>query len=162
MDSKRLQREEKRIQKLMHSFDYDRENAIKALEIQKIRNVEMIWGSVCGAAAVYKLNPFFREMSMSYGMMRKAWMRYPLPLAVFLFTYNVAIQVPQKLGRKVAIAPRVTHDVYTGETDLVGRFRFYDETPIKSSEDSLNSYVSSYATEALTEPEIMNKIQSAA
>lgn len=78
----------------MYSFDYDYDNAQKAIEIQKVRNIEMLFGSAVGAFAVYKTGPIRKEMARSYGMMRKAWMRYPLPVAIFLFSYHCAISVP--------------------------------------------------------------------
>jgi len=78
----------------------------------------MLFGSAVGLFAVYKTGPIRKEMAMSYGIMRKPWMRFPLPLTIFLFSYHVATQVPQKLGRKAAIYPTVTHDTYTGQNDL--------------------------------------------
>ena len=122
----------------------------------------MLFGSAVGLFAVYKTGPIRKEMAMSYGIMRKPWMRFPLPLTIFLFSYHVATQVPQKLGRKAAIYPSVTHDTYTGQNDLVGRFRLFDKDPITSADSRLSSYVSTYTTEAMTEPEILSGLSKVA
>jgi len=54
----------------------------------------MLFGSAVSLFAVYKTGPIRKEMAMTYGMMRKPWMKFPLPLAIFLFTYNVATALP--------------------------------------------------------------------
>jgi len=126
--------------------------------MNKIRNVEVMFGTAVGAFAVYKTQPILKEMQLSYPIFRKSWMRFPIPIAVFSVAYHMATMLPQKLGRKASIAPSVTHDVYTGKTDLVGRFRFYESTPIESQENKVACYASTYSTEALTQPEILSKI----
>jgi hypothetical protein len=122
----------------------------------------MLFGSAVGFFAVYKTGPIRKEMATSYGIMRKPWMRFPLPLAIFLFTYNVATQVPQRFGRKASVTPSVTHDTYTGQNDLVGRFRLFDKDPVSSADQRLASYVSTYSTEALTEPEVLSSLSKVA
>lgn len=158
IDDAKLKAEERKIQKLMVSYGYDYDNAKKALEINKIRNVEAMFGAAVGAFAVYKTQPILKEMQVSFPLMRKAWMRYPLPVVLFTFTYHVATMLPQKFGRKFSTDPTVTHDTYTGKVDLVGKFRFYEDSPVVSAEDKMARYASAYSTEALTTPEIMEKI----
>lgn len=91
--------------------------------------------------------------------MRKAWMRYPVPAAIFFAAYHVATQLPTKVIRKLTYTPHVTHDTYAGETDMVGRFRMFDGAGNSASAEShICNSLASYSTEALTEPEIMSQL----
>jgi len=117
-----------------------------------------MWGSACGALAVYKTLPFIKEMSLSYGIMRKAWMRYPIPAVIFFATYHVATALPQRVGRRITTDPTVNHNTYTGADDVVGRFRLFENNPINSEDGKMNAYISTYSDEAMTEPEIMEKL----
>ena len=114
MDNHHLRNEEKGIHKLMYSYGLDRNDAVKVQEVQKVRNVEMLFGTTCGAFAVYKSLPILRDMQASYAIMRKSWMRFPVPFAIFLAAYHVSIQFPTKVIRKLTYTPHVTHDTYTG------------------------------------------------
>ena len=85
-------------------------------------------------------------------------MRVPVRAAVFGFGYLIATQLPAKFGRKISWSPEVTHDTYTGQMDLVSRFRLFenDESRGGSQEDKLLDYLATYSTEALSEPELVN------
>jgi hypothetical protein len=162
MDDSKRQREEKGIHSLMYSYGIDRDNAVKAREVQNVRAVEMGFGGAVGAFAVYKARPILNDMTMKYAIMRKAWMRFPVPAAIFLTAYHVATMFPNRAIRKLTYTPHVTHDTYTGETDLVGKFRLFDSQQVASADASLHNYAASFSTEALTEPEIMKNLQDAA
>ena len=94
MDDAKLRNEEAKIQKLMVSYGYDYENAQKALEMNKIRNVEVMFGTAVGAFAVYKTQPILREMQLSFPIFRKSWMRFPIPIAIFSLAYHMATMLP--------------------------------------------------------------------
>jgi hypothetical protein len=56
----------------------------------------------------------------------------------------------------------VTHDTYTSSTDLVGRFRLFENDNSRAgTEDSFAAYLSTYSAEALTEPEIIANLEKA-
>jgi hypothetical protein len=151
-----LRSRESIIQKIQVSFGYDRENAEKVWEKMQVESVEMLWGTGCGAFTVYKTRPIRREMAKSYGIFRKSWMRYPVPIAIFAAAYHVGTMLPTRFGRKLSWDPTVTHDTYRSSTDLVGRFRLFEnDSTINSKEQSLAKYLATYSTEALTEPEIL-------
>lgn len=65
-------------------------------------------------------------MSKSYAIMRKSWMKYPVPLVVFGSAYMIGTMLPQRFGRKFTFDQHVTHNTYTSQDDLVGRFRLFD------------------------------------
>lgn len=94
-------------------------------------------------------------------MFRKAWMRFPVPIAIFSAAYTIGTMLPQRFGRKLSFDPTVTHDTYTSSTDLVGRFRLFqnDAAADQSSERELAGFLSTYSTEALTEPEIIHRLE---
>ena len=118
----------------------------------------MLWGTAFGALAAYKVSPIQREIEHSYGLFRKAWMRYPLKVGVFGLGYLFATSLPARFGRKVSWTPEVTHDTYTSTMDLVSRFRLFenDESRGGSKEDKLLDYLATYSSEALSEPELVN------
>lgn len=45
---------------------------------------------------------------------------------------------------------------------MVGRFRLFDKMDINSSDNKMSHYISTYSTEALTEPEILNSLSRVA
>ena len=90
----KLRSREAGIHKIMASYGYDRENAEKVYELGKVRSAEQIFGASVGALAAYKFSPIAKEMSSSYALFRKSWMRFPVPIAVFAVSYHVAIQLP--------------------------------------------------------------------
>lgn len=122
----------------------------------------MGFGTAMGAFALYKAQPILNDMTMKYAIMRKAWMRFPVPAAIFLTAYHVATMVPTRMIRKLTYTPQVNHDTYSGETDLVGKFRLFDTQQVVNADASLHAYAASFSTEALTEPEIMQQLKDAA
>ena len=158
IEDPKLRAREHYIKKIQASYGYDRANAEKVFELMQVKQVEMLWGSAVGALAMYKAGPICREMEHSYRIFRKPWMRVPVRAAVFGFGYLIATQLPAKFGRKISWSPEVTHDTYTGQMDLVSRFRLFenDESRGGSQEDKLLDYLATYSTEALSEPELVN------
>lgn len=158
----KLKAREATIHKIMVSYGYDRDNAIKVYEMQRVRNAETLFGAACGALAVYKFNPIAKEQARSFPLMRKAWMRYPVPLAVFAAAYHVGTMLPSRFGRKLQYDQNVTSNTYTSSDDLVGRFRLFDNDPTsnRGNEDQLINYLKTYSTEALTEPEIIARLET--
>ena len=118
----------------------------------------MLWGTAAGAFATYKAGPICREMEHSYGIFRKAWMKFPVRLGVFGCAYMIATSLPARFGRKISWTPEVTHDTYTSSMDLVSRFRLFENDSSRggSKEDKLLDYLATYSTEALSEPELVN------
>lgn len=94
IDDRQLRSREHQIQKIMYSYGYDRENAEKVHEINKIHTVEVLWGAFCGGAAVFKTRPIRAEMAKSYGIFRKSWMRYPIPAVIFGAAYTIGTMLP--------------------------------------------------------------------
>jgi len=123
----KLRSRENHIHKIMVSYGYDRDNAVKVYEISKVRAAESILGTVAGAVAVYKFQPIHREWAKSYKIFRKPWMRFPAPLLVFTAAYNVMTMLPSRAGRKLSFAPQVDSNTYTSSDDLVGRFRLFEK-----------------------------------
>ena len=97
----------------MVTYGYDRENAEKVYEIQHVRAAEKLFGTVVGAAAVVKARPIIREHGKSYGLFRKTWMKYPVPLAIFGAAYTIATMLPSRFSRKLSFSPTVSHNTYT-------------------------------------------------
>lgn len=52
----------------------------------------------------------------------------------------------------------VDHDTYKGENDLVGRFRLFENNEIVSKEDSTLNYLSMYAKDPLTKPQLVEQM----
>lgn len=101
--------------------------------MMQVKQVEMMWGTAVGAFAAYKVGPIKREMEHSYGIFRKAWMKYPVQIAAFGIGYHIATSLPARFGRKFSWKPEVTHDTYTSSMDLVGRFRLFEKDESKGS-----------------------------
>lgn len=162
MDSAFWQDREHRIQKIMVSYGYDHANAEKVLAMEELRTFEFIWGTLCGAFALQKTNAIRREMALGHALFRKSWMKYPVPLAAFVFGYHVGTQLPFRFGRYWNDNHQVTSETYRAEADVVGRFRFYEENPNsnKSSEANVSSYLHTYAAEAMTKPEVIAALHS--
>ena len=157
-----IQNEHADLQLIQNSYNMSYEDAQKMFEIKKVRTVEQLWGGAIGALAVYKARPILREWGMSYAIWRKAWMRYPAPVLIFLAAYHVATMLPQRLGRKLHYQPQVTNEVYTSQTDLVGRFRLFKDDNAHceaTAESSAADYLAAYSSEAMTEPEMIQKLQ---
>jgi hypothetical protein len=108
-----LRARENSIQKIMVSYGYDRENAEKVYEIGRVRAAESLFGATCGAIAVFKYAPVGNMKAKSYGMFRKTWMRFPIPIAVFSLAYYISTMLPSRFGRKISFSPTVTHNTYT-------------------------------------------------
>jgi hypothetical protein len=85
-----IQTEHADLQLIQNSYGMSYADAQKMWEIKKVRAVENIWGAGMGAFAVYKAQPILREWGQSYAIWRKAWMRYPAPVLIFLTAYHVA------------------------------------------------------------------------
>lgn len=67
-------------------------------------------------------------MSHSYALFKKSWMRFPVPIAIFAAAYHVGTMLPSRFGRKLSWDPTVTHETYSSSTDLVGRFRLFENS----------------------------------
>lgn len=78
IEDPKLRAREHYIKKIQASYGYDRANAEKVYEMMQVKQVEMMWGTAFGALAAYKVSPIQKEIERSYGIFRKAWMRYPL------------------------------------------------------------------------------------
>ena len=141
----------------MYSYGYDRENAEKVYEIQRLRAFEMLWGTACGVVAVYKTGPVRHEISSTYALFRKPWMRVPIPLAVFAFAYKVGTALPHRLGSKYLTKQGITHESYKEESDVVSRFRLFENNAYAESsvEANIINYLNTYGVEAQTKPEVI-------
>lgn len=150
---------EEKILKMQMSYGYDRDNALKIIEAREVRSVQTLFGCGVGAFAIMKSRPIRAEIARSYPIFRKPWMRVTLPAAIFLTAYHISTALPQRLGRKISWTPVVSHDVYTSDEDLVGRFRLFQTSATCDNEQELTSYLAAYSTEALTEPEIIASLE---
>ena len=91
-------------------------------------------------------------------------MRFPLQLGAFGMAYYVGLQLPSRVFRKftnenlfsIKRDNGVGHDTYKGETDLVGRFRLFENNEHVSNEDKILNYLSMYAKDPLTKPELVD------
>ena len=52
----------------------------------------------------------------------------------------------------------VNNDTYKGETDLVGRFRLYENNEHVSAEDKMLNYLAMYSDDPLTKPELVDQM----
>lgn len=120
----------------------------------------MLWGSALGAFCMYKAGPVLNELEYTTRLFRKPWIRLPIKAGVFAFGYMIATMLPAKFGRKFSWAPDVTHDTYTGQNDLVSRFRLFekDQSSDNSKENQLLDYLATYSSEALSEPELVGQL----
>lgn len=141
------------------SYGYDRDNALKYLEAKEVRAVQTLFGCSVGAFAVLKSKPIRSEIARTYPLFRKPWMRVPIPAAIFFAGYHIGTALPQRFGRKISWTPEVSHDVYTSQEDLVGRFRLFQTSATCDNDQKLTSYLAAYSTEALTEPEIIAQLE---
>jgi hypothetical protein len=66
------------IRKIMVSYGYDRENAEKVYEYQRVDAAKHMFGASVGALAAYKFNPMYQELAHRHLFFRKLWMRFPL------------------------------------------------------------------------------------
>ena len=97
--------------------------------------------------------------------MRKTWMRYPLLVFSFGFAYHLSNLVPTKLLMRFSKDYRgIELENYRQSTDLVGRFRLFDNVETSSHENEILDYLSTYSKNPLTKAELldhmMKKIQS--
>lgn len=60
------------------SYGYDRTNAEKIVEYNKVENIRNLFGVFFGGIAAMKWNPIQRDLAIRHALFRKAWMRYPL------------------------------------------------------------------------------------
>ena len=153
----RLRAREATIDRMCVSFGYDRENAEKIFEIMQVRQVEFLFGSVAGAFAAWKVLPIQQDLSRHHALFRKTWMRFPLQLSAFGIAYYCAVQLPSRFFRKFFVWNNdgINADIYKGENDLVGRFRLHENQEYVSSEDDILNYLSMYAKDPLTKPQLV-------
>ena len=52
----------------------------------------------------------------------------------------------------------VENDTYKGEADLVSRFRLFEDNDRVSHEDNVLDYLSMYASDPLTKPELVDQM----
>ena len=151
------------IDRLQKSYGYDAENAEKVFEIMQVRQVEFMFGSALGAVAAYKVGPIQKLFSESYVLMRKPWMRFPMQIAAFGVAYYCGCQIPPRVLRKFTTynskrGAGVDSDTYKGENDLVGRFRLHENNELYSKEDDTLNYLSMYAKDPLTKPQLVEQM----
>ena len=53
----KLRSREYYIKKIQASYNYDRENAEKIYEMLQVRQIEFMWGALCGGFVAYKMRP---------------------------------------------------------------------------------------------------------
>lgn len=93
----------------------------------RIRQVEMAFGIACGSFATYKWMPLQRELQASNAIMRKRWMRYPIACGIFGAAYYFSQQIPVRFLQKATHRNEgISHETYQGKTDLVSRFRLFE------------------------------------
>lgn len=159
-----LRAREAHIDRIQKSYGYGRDDAEKVYEIVQLRSVEFAFASLCGGVAAWKVTPIQRELSQSLRLFRKPWMRFPMQMTAFGIAYYVGLQLPSRVFRKftntnlfsVKRDNGVGHDTYKGETDLVGRFRLFENNEHVSNEDKILNYLSMYAKDPLTKPELVD------
>ena len=152
------------IQKIMATYNYDRENAEKVLEYMRVKRVETIWGSACGAFAAWKMGPIQKELEHSHVLFRKAWMRVPLQVTAFCTAYWLGTQLPTRLFKKFTTNNGVNNDTYTGEHDYVSRFRLWEHSDAQAEghksvlESNMLDYLATYSEDPLSEPELIGHL----
>lgn len=127
------------IRKIMVSYGYDHENAEKIYEYGRVENAKQLFGASVGALVAYKFNPIYHEAAHRYPLFRKFWMRFPMQLSVFAFSWYVSMQLPNRMVKWFTggVGPTnkdtrwfngnrgVTQEMIQSNTDLVGRFRMF-------------------------------------
>ena len=68
------------------------------------------------------------------------------------------MRLPRRLLRDGQGDGGVEHDTYKGEADLVSRFRLFEENEHLSHEDKVLNYLSMYAKDPLTKPELVDQM----
>jgi len=90
-------------------------------------------------------------------------MKYPMQIAAFGAAYFCGCQIPPRVLRKFTNYNQkrgagVDRDTYKGENDLVGRFRLHENNELVSKEDDTLNYLSMYAKDPLTKPQLVNQM----
>ena len=89
-----------------------------------------------------------------------------MQLGAFGIGYYIGAQLPQRVFRKFTMSNLFSikrdagqgHDTYKGETDLVGRFRLFENNEHVSNEDKILNYLSMYSKDPLTKPELVDQM----
>lgn len=85
-------------------------------------------------------------------------MRWPLQAAVFGAAYLTSIQLPNRAFKFVAQRD-VTQEMAMSSTDLVGRFRLFENgAPQASVEQSLVNYLHEYSDRPFVKDELIEKL----
>lgn len=83
-------------------------------------------------------------------------MRWPLLAGTFLFGYHIATFLPAKLFTKLSRKNKgVAHETYTGEIDLVSRFRVFErpaQAEASETEEEILDYLTLHSSDPLTKP----------
>jgi len=130
-----------------------------------------MFGSLFGAFAVWKFLPIQRELSQANPLFRKAWMRYPLLIAAFGFTYHVSTMLPVKLFNKFSKNYKgIDYDNKAQDQDLVSRFRVFDRdaeaqagnTEPSATEEEILNYLCIHSKDPLSKPELLDHMMKQA
>ena len=147
-----------RIKKIMVSYGYSREDAEKILAYQDVEDVKTGFGVACGAFAAYKFGPIQKDLAKRHVLFRKFWMRFPLQAAVFSAAYLTSVQIPNRMS-KIFGSRGVTQEMAMSTTDLVGRFRIFEnESTGPSTEQNLINYLHEYSDRPFVKDELLARL----
>jgi hypothetical protein len=141
------------IRRIANSFQYSRDDAEKVYEMMQVRKYEVAWGAAFGGFFAFKANAWCAEAAHSIRVFRKPWMRYTIQAAVFGAAYYCGLMVPSKILGKFDKGGNVMHqyrgygvsgvttDSMLGRSDMVQRFRLFDEQTNQSLEEKTANYL---------------------
>ena len=170
---KSLNAREHAIRKIMVSYGYDHENAEKVYEYGRVENAKQMFGATMGALAAYKFNPIYQEAAHRHLLFRKFWMRFPMQLSVFAFAWYVSIQIPNRMVKWFtgSVGPThksdrwfngnrgVTQELMLSNTDLVGRFRMFENQSVQSAEKDIIKYLHEYSDRPFVKDELVERLR---
>ena len=121
--------------------------------------VKFYWGALVGGVAAYKFQPIQADLARRHALFRKAWMRFPLQMAVFAGFSLTAIQIPNRMSKLLGHRG-VTQDMAMSATDIVGKFRMFENSPgAASAEQNLVNYLHEYSDRPFVKDELLLRLK---
>ena len=87
-------------------------------------------------------------------------MKLPIYSVFFICGFYGGIQLPYKFFPKLSPSTNtgISHSIYTSSSDIVGKFRLFENVETQSTKDEIASYLALNSTEPLTKNEMLDHI----
>ena len=109
--------------------------------------------------AVYA-RPLQRNVQNYSALFRKPWMKVPIYSFFFVCGFYGGIQLPYKFFPKLSPNTNtgISHSVYTSSSDIVSRFRMFEDLDQPDTREAIASYLAINSCEPVTRNEMMDHI----